>query len=83
MEKLSDINEALAYLKEGEIVSTDGKDQFILKNKKIYRYFSGSNFSLSLKDFVDLYKNSDFYLYEDNCEIDLEKDEAYYRYYKK
>ena len=83
MEKLNDIGEAIAYLKQGDIVSTNGKDQLILKDKKICRYNDGTYFSLSLNDFLDLYKNSNFYLYEDSKYIDEEKDEAYYRYYKK
>jgi len=83
MEKLKDISETLKYLKEGDIVSSNGKDQFIIRNKRVYRYFEGNQFSLTLDDFIDLYKNSSFYLYEDTNEIDEEKDEAYYRYYKK
>ena len=83
MEKLSNISEAIAYLKQGDIVSTNGKDQLVLKNKKVCRYDSGTYYSLELNDFLDLYKNATFYLYEDSKYIDEEKDEAYYRYYKK
>jgi len=83
MEKLKDISETLKYLKEGDIVSSNGKDQFIIRNKRVYRYFEGNQFSLTLDDFIDLYKNTNFYLYEDSNEIDEDKDEAYYRYYKK
>lgn len=83
MEKLNDISEAIIYLKQGDIVSTNGKDQLVLKDKKICRYSDGTYFSLSINDFLDLYKNSNFYLYEDSNYIDEEKDEAYYRYYKK
>lgn len=83
MVKLSDINEAISYLKEGEIITTNGKDQFVVKNSKIYRYQDGTSFFLELKDFKDLYKNTNFYLYEDLVLVDEDKDEAYYRYYKK
>lgn len=83
MEKLRDINEALAYLKQGDIVSSNGKDQFIIRNKKICHYDNGSFFSMNVSDFLDLYKNNNFYLYEDSVYIDEEKDEAYYRYYRK
>ena len=83
MQKLNDIKETVSYLNEGEIVTSNGKDQFIMKNKKIYRYCDGSNFSLGIKDFIELYKNIDFYLYEEAIEIDDKKDEEYYRYYKK
>lgn len=83
MEKLKDIHEAIDYLKQGDIVSSNGKDQFIIRNKKVYRYDDGNTYSLPLNDFLDLYRNSNFYLYEDSAYIDEEKDEAYYRYYKK
>lgn len=77
------MNEILSYLREGDIVTSDGKDQFILKGEKVFRYYNGSRFSLDLKDFADLYKKNRFYLYEESVEIDETKDEAYYRYYRK
>lgn len=83
MQKLNDIKETISYLNEGEIVTSNGKDQFVMKNKKVYRYCDGTSFSLSIKDFSELYKNTDFYLYEEALEIDDKKDEEYYRYYKK
>lgn len=83
MQKLKDIKEAIQYLKEGEIVTSNGKDQFVLKNKKICRYQNGTHFNLEPSDFLDLYRNNDFYLYEEALEIDEKKDEEYYRYYKK
>lgn len=83
MQKLHDINETVSYLKEGELLTSNGKDQFVMKNKKIYRYSGGSHFGLDLNDFISLYRNSDFYLYEEAFEIDEKKDEEYYRYYKK
>ena len=83
MQKLNDINETLTYLSDGDIVTTTGKDLFVMKNKKISRYFNNNRFVLELNDFVSLYKNTNFYLYEESIDIDESKDEAYYRYYKK
>ena len=83
MQKLSDINEALSYLREGDIITGNGKDLFVMKNDRIYRYNEGSCFGLSIKDFVELYNKNTFYLYEESAEIDETKDEAYYRYYRK
>ena len=83
MELLRDMNEVLSYLREGDIVTSDGKDQFVLKGEKGVRYYNGSRFSLDLKDVADLYKKNRFYLYEESVEIDETKDEAYYRYYRK
>lgn len=83
MQKLNDINEALSYLREGDIITSTGKDQFVLKNDKVYAYNQGNHYGLEVKDFIDLYRKTVFYLYEDSIEIDQDKDEAYYRYYKK
>ncbi len=83
MQKLKDINEVTNYLKQGEIVTNNGKNQFILKNKKIYCYNDGTHYNLDLKDFVELYHNETFYLYEEEVLVDDKKDEEYYRYYRK
>lgn len=83
MQKLNDINEAISYLRDGDIITSTGKDQLVLKNNKVYIYNQGNHFGLEVKDFVELYKKTVFYLYEDAITIDEEKDEAYYRYYKK
>lgn len=83
MEKVRDINEAVAYLNEGEIITTNGKDQFVMKNKKVHRYCDGTSFALDIKSFAELYRSNTFYLYEEAVEIDDKKDEEYYRYYKK
>lgn len=83
MQKLENIKEAVAYLKEGELVTANGKDQFVMKNKKIYHYKNGSHYGLDVNDFIELFKNETFYLYEEPVEIDDKKDEEYYRYYKK
>lgn len=83
MQKVRDIKEALSYLNEGEILTSNGKDQFILKNKMIYRYDGGTHFGLTQSDFLELYKTVIFYLYEEPFIVDEKKDEEYYRYYKK
>lgn len=83
MQRLKDINEAVSYLNEGDIVTSDGKNQFIMNNKKVYNYSDGNHYGLDLKDFVELYRNTNFYLYEEPFTIDEKKDEEYYRYYKK
>lgn len=83
MQRLNDISEVLNSLKEGDIVTTNGKNQFILKNKKIYCYSEGTSYNLDPKVFVELYKDNIFYLYEEEILVDDKKDEEYYRYYKK
>lgn len=83
-EKIENINLATSYLKDREILTSSKKDKFVLRNNKVYRYFNGSCITLSLDDFKELYKESTFYVYEDDSvTIDNEKDEAYYRYYRK
>lgn len=83
MKKMNDINEAVLYLKSGEILTCSGSDQFVYKNDRVYRYTDGTRYSLDLNEFVELYKKNSFYLYEETVEIDETKDEAYYRYYRK
>ncbi len=83
MELLRDINEAVSYLEQGDVLTANGKDIFVIKGDKVFHYEEGSRFSLNLKDFVELYKKNRFYLYEESVEIDETKDEAYYRYYRK
>ena len=83
MQKLNDITEAIDYLREGDIITGNGKDLFILKNDKVYRYNEGTHYGMSIKDFMELYNKNTFYLYEESVEIDEDKDEAYYRYYRK
>lgn len=83
MRRMNDIAEAVLYLKGGEILTGNGKDHFIIKDERVYRYDSGTRYSLELDEFMELYKNSSFYLYEETAEIDETKDEAYYRYYRK
>ncbi len=83
-EKVKDFNEAIYILKSGEILTSLRKDKFVYKKDRIYRYFDGSCFVLKEDDFLVLYKDVDFYIYKDeSVNIDQEKDEAYYRYYRK
>ena len=83
MLKMKDINEALDYLMQGEVLTCSGKDMYIYKNEKIVYYNEGTRFNMNINDFMQLYRKNSFYLYEETAEIDLDKDEAYYRYYKK
>ena len=83
MNRISDIKEAISFLKDGYIISGNGSDHFILKGDRVYHYEEGSRFSLKLSDFAQLYKNSSFFLYEEEPAVDETKDEAYYRYYRK
>ena len=83
MQKLRDINEAVSYLKDGDIVTSNGKDLYVYKNERIAVYSKGTHFTLELADFVKLYNKNTFYLYEESVGIDETKDEAYYRYCRK
>ena len=83
MERINNIKEVLDYLKDEDIITSNGNDRFVYKNDRVYCYDDGTRFSLSVEEFVNLYKNKNFYLYEEEVLIDEQKDEAYYRYYKK
>lgn len=83
MQKLNDINETMSYLNDGDIVTSNGKDQFVRKDNKICHYNNGNHYNLDIKDFMELYRKTNFYLYEEPFLVDEKKDEEYYRYYKK
>ena len=78
-EELS-INEALQYLKEGEIlVSLTNDAAFKLVENKVNIYGKNYKASLEIKEFVQTYKDLSFYLYVDAQEsVSLEKDKEYY-----
>lgn len=84
MEKLETFTEVLLSLKDKEVLTTNKKDRYILKKDKIYVYREGTSFVLSLEDFRDLYQEKTFFVFkEEGPYIDSDKDEAYYRYYRK
>lgn len=84
MEKLETFTEVLLSLKDKEVLTTNKKDRYILKKDKIYVYREGASFVLSLEDFRDLYQEKTFFVFkEEGTYIDNDKDEAYYRYYRK
>lgn len=71
-------------LKDKEVLTTNKKDRYILKKDKIYVYREETSFVLSLEDFRDLYQEKTFFVFkEEGTYIDNDKDEAYYRYYRK
>ena len=83
MERISTIGDVLDYLRDGTIITKTGKDQYVLKDERVVCYSNGTRYSLDLKDFYEMYKKTIFFIYEDSVEIDQDKDEAYYRYYRK
>ncbi len=84
MEKLRSLAEALDYLKNGQLLVNGRKEQFYYKNERIYIRNQGSSYSLNIDEFIQLFKDTVFYIYQDNdISIDDQKDEAYYRYYHK
>lgn len=84
MKKIENQEEMLCYLKQKQRLYIAKDDFFIMKDDNIYEFNKGSRFILSYEDFIALYEQKDFYyLEDDNSFIDNDKDEAYYRYYKK
>lgn len=84
MENKLTINEALDYLKDKAVITSGKDDTFTLINGFIHYKFNGSSISLSVTDFKKLFKDSSFYLVEDNSVlIDELKDKEYYEKYKK
>lgn len=77
------INEALSFLKKHYVLFANVqniKTYFYYKNNFVRVVSANSSFNLSEDDFFSLYKDSKFYLIEDNnsVEIDVEKDKEYY-----
>lgn len=84
MEKLNSFDLVLDALKNGEYLTVNGKDRFYMKQDVIVHLDNGSSFKLKMDDFKAIHHKDIFYLYEDNgVYIDNDKDEDYYRYYKK
>ncbi len=83
MRRLNDIKEASKYLLNGEVLTSNGEDLYYLRKEKVFCRRQGSSFILTVEDFLNLYANTVFFLYEEENGIDEEKDEAYYRYYRK
>ena len=80
MEKVNDV---MDMLNRGELFTSNGQDIFVMRKDKISCYRNGSKFVMSIDDFLDLYSQTNFYVYKEEVLVDEEKDEAYYRYYKK
>ena len=84
MEKIDSFEETLMYLKDKAVITSDGRNLFYLSNGHVVNKFNGNSVKMKKEDFIELYKDETFYLKEDNSIfIDDEKDEDYYRYYKK
>lgn len=84
MEKIKDFNEALYYLKEGAVLTSDGINMIIRRRQHYCITSNGSSYTLDEATFTELFKDCNLYCYEDTgAEIDLNKDEDYYRYYRK
>ena len=84
MEKIDSFEETLMYLKDKAVITSDGRNLFYLSNGYVVSKFNGSSVKMKKEDFIELYRDETFYLKEDNSIfIDDEKDEDYYRYYKK
>lgn len=76
-----DIDNAYLALKEGLVIIDMNKNYFKLSNKTIIIRGDNVRYSLEIKEFLDLYKNSKFVVVDFNDEsIDLKKDEEYYSF---
>lgn len=81
--------EVIDYLKKGYLLVIFNKDKLVYFTKykdSIKVYNQNYHYLLSIDDILNLYKNSDFYLYtglENEIEIDNDKDIEYYRNWNK
>lgn len=89
MEKVENLEIVQVYLKEGRILcffSDHKMVKFMMRNDKLHFCSDTAHYILSWKDFVEVYHQESFYLYEkedNDIEISKEKDEEYYGWYHK
>lgn len=83
-EQVYKITEVVELMKDNIIFySIDNKGRkviYVLKNKKIIVQSNAYKLSLDKDEFLSLYKNEEFYLFEEENEafVDEEKDKEYY-----
>ena len=83
-EQVYKITEVVELMKDNIIFySIDNKGRkviYVLKNKKIIVQSNAYKLSLDKDEFISLYKNEEFYLFEEENEafVDEEKDKEYY-----
>ena len=84
MDNCLTVKEAIEYLKDKVVLTTNNGDYFSFVGEFIHYKFNGSSISLTVDDFLKLFKESKFFPVEDNSfVIDELKDKEYYEKYKK
>lgn len=80
--ELFDVNIALTHLKNKEIIVSN-KTFFALKDKVVIVFNQNSNYHINIDDFLNLFEDNKFALYDDNnFNVDYEKDNEYYNQFK-
>ena len=82
---IENIIEALDLLKQKEILfikTKGGKTFFVVKKDKILCQNKGASYRLTFDEFITLYKDSKFYIFngDEDSFIDPNKDEEYYNW---
>ena len=81
MNEIFGINDAINLLKEGLMLKDNVGSKFMMKKKRVSVYSSNSTYTLSFKDFQDLFKDNKFMIEDfEDAGIDLEKDKEYYSF---
>lgn len=88
MEEIESFEQACRYLKEGAIVFYRNHNKQIycgIRNDRVHIQGAQLHYVLSFKQFIDMFAQETFYLYEKQTpvEISKEKDEEYYRWQHK
>ena len=79
--EILNIEEAYILLKEGLVLMDAKKSYFKLSKKRIVIKGENATYSLMIKEFLDLYKDSKFIVLDYNEDsIDLKRDEEYYSF---
>ena len=81
MKRIETFDEVLEYLKSNMVITTIDHNRFVMRNQKVVSFHRGNRIVMSLEDFINLYRDLEFYEYADeSCEIDPLKDKEYYSF---
>lgn len=88
MQKINSLEEAVQFLKEKEVILSmldTGLTYFALVDDKIIVKNAQSSYRILIDDFAHLFNENQFYLYERQEEliVNKEKDDEYYQWHHK
>ena len=75
------VKDAYLVLLDGVVVKNSSNALFKMRNKKVWVKCINATYTLSFDDFLELYKDEKFIIFDDNdVLVDSKKDEEYYSF---